>query len=161
MPGVASFVKDNIECYVRNNLTGKNIEFELIPEEISESLAAAFDPQEIRGRSNPIQGYNNSGPRSVEFTVTLHDDYCKDGILNVVNSLKALEYPLYNSYVVPPNCYVRIGKMIRMQAICTGVNVTWKKPYRQGYFINADVSLSFSEVRSNPQDASEVEGGEF
>ena len=153
------YAKDKISCYVKNLLTGTTIEFELIPESVTDSNSASFDPQDIRGRSTPIQGYNNSGPRTVSYTVILHDDYCKDGILKTVNALRALTYPAYGGSVTPPTCYVRFGKMIKMKAITNSVSVNWMTPYRDGVFTRAEVTLDFIEVRGSSLGASSVEGG--
>lgn len=152
-------MKDTINCYIKNFVTGSTIEFELIPEEITDNYSATFDQQDIRGRSNPIQGYNSSGPRTISYTIQLHDDYCKTGILDTVNKLRALTYPEYGGVIIPPKCYVRFGNMIGTKAITTSVGVTWKKPYRDGIFINADVTLEFTEVLENPKSASQIEGG--
>lgn len=153
------YTKDKINCYIKNLVTGTTIEFELIPETVSDNNSASFDAQDIRGRSNPIQGYNTSGPRTVSFSIQLHDDYCKDGILTTVNKLRALTYPAYGGGVTPPSCYVRFGKMIRMKAVVTSVSVQWNKPYRNGVFTQAEVSLDFTEIRNKSLSASNIEGG--
>ena len=156
-------MQDKIPCYIINLVTGSRIEVDILPDEISESKDSQFDSVDLRGRSAPLQGYNCSGARSVSYSLTLHDDYCKGGLLSTVRKLKALEYPEYaNSSLTPPKCYVRFGSMISMSAIVTSVSITWKKPYRNGFYINADVNLEFSEVVDTPYSASQIEaGGDF
>lgn len=152
--------KDYIPCYVINILNGRQIVFDCEPEEISDNVNANFDAQEIRGRSSPYQGYNTSGPREISFSVTLHDDLCKLGLLNTVNLLKALCYPdYYSGYLKAPKCRVRVGDMISCYAICTGVDVNWQKPYRNNIYTTADISLTFSEVVDVPFSYSEIESG--
>lgn len=155
-------MKETIECYIINLITDSRIEFELTPEEVSDSVSAQYDETVPRGRSNPILGYNSSGPRTVSYTIPLHDDYCKEGILATVNKLQALAYPIYHTgSIQAPTALIRLGKMVNTTGVCTEVGVTWKKPYRDGVYLNADVSLTFTETLSTPKGAVDIESGEF
>lgn len=158
-------MKDNISrlpCYIINLVTGTRIAFTVIPEDISDSNSAQFDDQSIRGRSTPLKGYSGSGPRSVSYSLDLHDDYCQGGILKTVNKLKALVYPVYGGVVTPPKCYVRLGNMVGMTAVTNSVNISWKPPYRNGVYVCATVSLEFSEVVKTPYGATDIEkGGDY
>lgn len=153
---VYRITKDYIPCYITNTLTGGTIEFDVEPEEITDTTTANFDPQEIRGRSSPFQGYNSSGPRTVSFELVLHQDLCKDGLLNTINHLKSLAYPGYGGVLSPPSCIVRLGKMVHMKATVSDVGVTWQKPYRDQLYLVATVSLSFTEVVNTPHSASDI-----
>lgn len=153
-------MRDEIVCYIINLVTNSRIEFTLIPDEVSDSVSSQFEETTPMGRSGPIYGYSATGPHSVSFSIQLHDDYCKGGILNTVNKLKALTYPVYNSgNINPPKCLIRIGNIINMTAKCSEVSVTWQKPYRNGQYIMAEVSLSFDEVTSRSMSAYDVEKG--
>ena len=149
-------VKDYIPCYVINLLTGGKIEFDCEPDEITDTNSNQFDPQDIRGRSSPYQGYNNSGPRSISFNVILHDDLCKEGVLNTVNHLRSLTYPNYGGVLIPPKCLVRIGDMIHCKAVINDVSVVWQKPYRNGVYLVADVTINATEVVDTPFSANEI-----
>ena len=153
---VYRITKDYIPCYIINTLTGNTIEFDVEPDEITESNTASFDPQDIRGRSSPYQGYNSSGPRNISFELVLHQDLCKDGILNTVNHLKSLVYPGYGGVLRAPECMIRLGNMIHCKAIVTDVGVTWQKPYRDNVYLAASVSLSFNEITDNPQSSADI-----
>lgn len=148
--------KEYIPCYIINLLTGGKIEFECEPEEISDANSAQFDPQDVRGRSSPYQGYSSSGPRTISFSVMLHDDLCKEGILNTVNHLRSLTYPNYGGVLTPPKCLVRVGDMIHCNAIVNDVSVSWQKPYRNGTYVAAEVSLNLTEVVDTPYSSSEI-----
>lgn len=148
--------KEYIPCYVINLVTGQTIEFDCEPEEINDMNSAQFDSQEIRGRSSPYQGYNTSGPRTISLELMLHDDLCKEGLLNTVNHLKSLTYPGYEGVLVPPSCLVRIGDMIHAKAITNDVGVVWQKPYRNGIYLLATVSLNFTETPDTPFSSSEI-----
>lgn len=153
---VYRITKDYIPCYVINTVTGGTIEFDCEPDEINDTISAQFDPQEIRGRSSPYQGYNSSGPRTVSLELVLHDDLCKEGVLNTVNRLRSLVYPGYSGVLIAPSCLVRIGDMIHMKAIVNDVGVVWQKPYRNGVYLVANVSLTFSEVVDIPHSAFDI-----
>ena len=153
---VYRITKDYIPCYIINLVTGGTIEFDCEPDEINDTTSTQFDPQEIRGRSSPYQGYNSSGPRVVSFELVLHDDLCKEGLLSTVNRLRSLAYPGYGGVLSAPACLVRIGDMIHMKAIINDVGVVWQKPYRNRIYLVANVSLTLSEVVDTPHSASDI-----
>lgn len=160
MPGRIYLPKHPITAVIVNLITGSVIELVHIPEEVEEANSSSFSEVNIQGRSSPILGYEGSGPRTVSFTIQLHDDYCPEGIVKTVQKLKALTYPYYApSLIRPPKCYVRLGNFLKIIGVCNDVSVNWKKPYRDGVFIYADVSLSFKGAVEFPFSADEVEGG--
>ena len=146
-----------IECYIINRLTGTKIIFGISPEEITESVSAQFDEADVRGRSSPFKQYSQSGPKSVSFTISLYADYCPMGIAQTVSAIKALVYPQYSDVIEAPHSYFKLGKFIAIDGIVSSVSVTWKKPFRDGYYLFADVSIDMDEVRSVAQSAKEVE----
>lgn len=146
-----------IECYVLNRLTGTKIIFGISPDEVSESNSAQFDDADVRGRSSPFKQYSQSGPRSVSFTVTLYADYCPMGIVQTVSAVKALVYPKYTDVIEAPHAYFKIGKFMALDGVVNSVSVSWRKPFRDGYYLFADVSIDMDEVRSVAQSAEEVE----
>lgn len=146
-----------IECYIINRLTGTKIIFGISPEEVTESVSAQFDEADVRGRSSPFKQYSQSGPKTVSFTISLYADYCPMGIVQTVSAIKALVYPQYSDVIEAPHSYFKIGKFIAIDGIVSSVSVTWKKPFRDGYYLFADVSIDMDEVRSIAQSAKEVE----
>ena len=135
------------------------IDFELPPEEFTDSNSANFEDQFTLGRSGPFKGYSNSGPRNIDFTVSLHMDYCRRGIVQTVDSLQALCYPTYDNRISAPQCLLVIGKFLKVKVVPQSVSVTWKGPYRDGVYMMADVTLSFSEVVDASISAKQVETG--
>ena len=154
-----SIIVDSIPCYIINLNTSTKIEFNLTPEEISESNSTSIDEQVPKGRSSPIIGYTSTGPNELSFTISLCDDYLDESIDVVVRKLKALIFPLYNTMIYTPKALVRIGSFINFTGVPTSVDVTWKKPYRNGLYIYADVSLAFTEVTDKALDSKDIEGG--
>jgi hypothetical protein len=158
---VASANREAITATIVNLTTGKIINLTHIPEELEDSNGASFSEVNIQGRSAPVLGYDGGGPRTVRFSIQLHDDYCPEGIKQAVQDLKALTYPLYSgSKITPPRCYVRIGNILRITGVCDDVSVNWKKPYRDGVFVYADVSVSFKAAMEVPLSANDVQWGE-
>lgn len=146
-----------IECYVINRLTGTKIVFGISPDEVTESNSAQFDDADIRGRSSPFKQYSQTGPRSVSFTIQLYADYCPMGIVQTVNAVKALVYPRYTDVIEAPHAYFKIGKFMALDGVVNSVSVSWRKPFRDGYYLFADVSIDMDEVRSVAQSVEEVE----
>lgn len=154
---VYTIPKEYIPCYLINLVTNTKIEFDITPDSIEDSNRASFDTQSVRGRSSPYQGYSESGPRTISYSITLHHDLCKDGLLSTINKLKALTYPEYGGVLNLPLCLVRIGDMVHCKAIVSDVGVTWQKPIRNGIYLVAEISLSFTEVVDTPYGAKEIE----
>ena len=157
--------KDDFTFYILNQTTGTKIEFDLVPEEISESFAASFESQDIMGRTAPIVGYSSSGPHTVSLNITVHAEM-EGGIENMkkkIHQLVALTYPVFSGDLLePPKCFVRVGNMVGMYGYIESVDVSWEKPYTDMVFRKAEVSLSVNEIRNMADDclsASDVESG--
>lgn len=156
--GRSSFVVDYIECYIINLNSMKKIVFGLeTPEEVSDDISANFDDISVKGRSSPFKSFINTGPRTISFTISLSADYCSEGIVNVVDNLRALCYPYKSGTVKAPKCFFKLGTFMSVTAVPQSVGVTWKKPYKDGIYTLADVSISISEVEAATVFASEVE----
>lgn len=153
-------VKDNsVVLYITNIVTGTTIEIDVTPSSFSENNKANFDGQEIRGRSNVLQGFNSTGPRTASLSFTLYDDYCYYGIRNTINFLKALNYPNYSSgFVSPPLAYIKYGKMLAMRCFISA-DITYDGPIREGEIISASISLSLTEITNESMSAQQIEQG--
>lgn len=152
--------KDYIACYMADLRTGEVMEFE-VPEELSEDLSASYDQQTILGRAGSIKGYNNTSDITLSFTLKLHDDYCKWGIVRTVNFIKSQLYPEYDAEIVAPKTMFRCGSVFSALCVLTSVSVTWKKPYRDGHYISADVSITIETINNVPPSASEILSSEI
>lgn len=149
-----------LDMYIVNLRTGTVLDFFIIPEgPISETLGVTWGSQQIPGSSRVYYGYDNTGPRTVSFSIRLHDDYCKLGIKQTVQNIKALAYPEYDGYVYPPECYVRVGNFLRFRGLCDSVTLSWERPLRDNQYLVADISLSFNVVHPIAYSSEEVEGG--
>lgn len=156
----SNFKYDYISCYIQNIRTGSVIDFSLeSPESISESTGANFTSTSTKGRSHPWMSYDSSKGKEVSFTLALNEDYCSEGLVTTINKIKALSYPALNSdKIVSPLCRIKLGNTVALElGVITSVQVTWKKPYRDGLYLNAEVSISAEEVvdKSIPQSTAE------
>lgn len=157
--GTATFTVDYITCYIYNMNTGTMINFGVsTPDEITDSNTANFEDQAVQGRSSPFKAYANSGPRGLSFTIQLVADYCKEGIVQTVNKIRALLYPHKQTVIVEPRCRFVIGYFLRVQAVPVAIDVVWKKPYKDGLYSIAEVSFTLNEVESVGQFDSDIEG---
>ncbi len=141
--------------------TDSIIEFDLLPDQITENVSSDFDSVVIPGRSEPYLNYTGGSNREISFTIKLHHALCINpkGIVKTVNALKALNYPSYQfGYIVPPFCYVRMGNFISFYGVSNPISVTWQKPiiYDEvtGDFIYsyADITLSFKQTNARAMD---------
>lgn len=149
---------DGIECYVKNMITGSTVSFYL-PEEFNDEFSAQFDDAEVRGRTSPMRGYSGSGPRQLNFTATIHADYCVGGLMTTIDKLKALTFPKYGSNIEPPSCYIRIGNIVSAKTTVNSIGIAYQKPYRNGEFVMAEVSFDMTEVVDESYDAVDIENG--
>jgi len=141
----------------------------ITPDEVTESHSASFDPQDIRGRSNPLAAYSGSGARTTSLSIDVHEDYLrmysksleKARLVDFIGQIKALTYPRYQSgIVIAPKVFIKIGEFFLMKAYCSQVSVTWKKPLRENkYYVSANISMDFSEILSISFSADEVATG--
>lgn len=148
----------NTTCYIINLVTGTKIEFHL-PESVSDSLSANFDAIDIRGRTNALQGYNNSGPRTLSFDFDLHRDFCEFGVVAAVSQLKALVYPAYVGYIDAPKAFVHLGNAIRGLFVVNDVSVTYNIPFMDDMYVSANVSISITEAGDAVYSAAQIEEG--
>lgn len=158
----SSFTYDNINCYIINQRTNSTIQFNLeSPDSISESTGANFNSTSTKGRSHPWMSYDSSKGRSGSFTLALNDDYCAEGLKSTVSKLKALSYPIAEGdRIVAPLCTIKIGTTLSLPyAVITSIDVSWKKPYRNGLYLNAEVTVSYEEVVSKSVSQTEAEAG--
>lgn len=153
------------------------IDIPATPTEISDDLSVNVDTETPRGRSVGYVGYNNTSNRTVSFSLRIIGELINsvtgddsNGLVSLINRIKALEYPNYPSAgtIVPPNCYVNMYDGIRFSAICTSVSVVWggplvgsrRRPNEKSElgtaYAYADVSLAFTNVVDAPYQAIDI-----
>lgn len=137
-------------------------------------MSSSFQTTTPLGRSAPVYTYSSSGPRTVQFSMTLHRDMMddvnegysnskqgvgEDYVDNLIRALQAIAVPKYNlnnKAVEPPLVAIRIENQIFIKGVVTsGIGLTYKKPIlSNGKYAMVTLSLTISEV--DPYDASTV-----
>lgn len=163
--------------YIYISHLGNNGEYLLLPtspDSIQDTMTSTFAQQNALSRSAPVFTYSNSGPRSVQVTLSLHRDMMDDiniGASNIVledgedyvdtlikklQSIAVPKYNLSNKAVEPPLVAVRFGNEIFIKGVVSGsISVTYEKPI----LVNnryAMVTVSFMVYEIDPYDATSV-----
>lgn len=163
--------------YIYISHLGNNGEYLMLPtspDSIQDTMTSTFAQQNALSRSAPVFTYSNSGPRSVQVTLSLHRDMMDDiniGASNIVledgedyvdtlikklQSIAVPKYNLSNKAVEPPLVAVRFGNEIFIKGVVSGsISVTYEKPI----LVNnryAMVTVSFMVYEIDPYDATSV-----
>lgn len=145
-----------------------------IPETITESLSSTFVPTNVLARTAPIYTYSNSGPRTIDISLSLRRDMIYDLNTNVsnmsldvgedyveklINYLQAAALPTYaatGKMVNPPMIAVRFGNDIFIKGVVTsGISTRKDLPLlADGRYAQVTISFTISEV--DPYDAISV-----
>lgn len=139
-------VAEKIPCYIVNKNTGATVSFDVeIPETVNDSYVTNFQQQGTKGRSSPFKAYQNSGPRSITFTVTMALDLRRD-LKETVDTLRDMLKPAKSSYIVAPRVRVRIGDVLNIEAVPTSFSVNWREGYKNNVYRVCDCEFAFDEV---------------
>jgi hypothetical protein len=163
-------------CFILDTDSGERVEFQLMPESISESKSAMYNEVPIIGRSLPLLGYANSSARTMGIGLSFaalfaEGKYSPSWVEEQVRWLESKVYPIYeDGYVFPPpRLLVVVGKAIGLQCIMNSVNTTWLGPWsvanQDAYAFRAQVDIQFQEYGMNedaaghPFDADDAKEG--
>ena len=116
-----------IECnvFVIDVRDGNYLEMPHVPSSVSESYGVSWEVIDIRNGTEPFMGYNSTGPRTVNVSFQLHDDYLPMGVLGAVKFLTALQYPEYaGSLVRVPKVMAIVGKITATCMVSWRINST-------------------------------------
>lgn len=146
--------------------TGKSYTIPVDPESIADTMNASFASNSPLSRSAPIYSYQNSGPRTVSVSFTLHRDLCKefnpgseDMVEELVDNLEGMVLPDYesaNKVVNPPIVALKIRDEVYVKGVVTNVSKTYQLPLLNygGEYKYALVSLTFAISEIQPYSAS-------
>lgn len=170
--------------YVTLHHIGKTFVLPVDPDAISDNMNASFAESNPLSRSAPIYSYQNSGPRSVQVTFTLHRDLCRefnpewaaqgeDPVDLLVTNMDAIVLPDYqeaSKLVNPPLISLKIRDEIYIKGVVAGsVGITYGLPLiNYGTELSpsykyAMITLSFGVNEITPYSASILPsvGGKF
>jgi hypothetical protein len=167
-------------CFIFDQDSQDRVEFQLMPDTISESKNAVYNEVPILGRSLPLLGYSHSSSRqmglSLQFvSLNRTGKYSPQWVLHQVRWLESKVYPAYdNGYAFPPpRLIVVVGNAIGMQCTMSSVSTTWLGPWTldnqdgaAGVFAyRAQVDCQFTEFGENdsrgyPFDTTDAKNGD-
>lgn len=169
-----------IENYMYLYHTDTWIYLPMYPDQVQDSMRVSFQETNALSRTAPVLSYNNSGPRTVQFNLSLHRDMFNEVNMNysnlkvkigddyvdtMIKQLQAIALPKYQATsksVVPPMVAVRFGDDIFVKGVVNSqVAVTYKKPIlSNGKYAAIDIAFTITEV--DPYDADSVsQAGSF
>lgn len=141
------------------------IRLPLYPDEISDSISASWQSQDILGRSSPVTSYMSTNYREVSFGFELHRELlfnCDNYLKNVKNKgrnarnknythiatteeilsiLRLACYPVYlKNGLMSPVVVFRFGEFF-CKGFMESVSYTWKKPIIDNKYMLCDISI--------------------
>lgn len=151
----------------------EEIIIDLIPQVLSYSYTPNFTAQSTLGRLSPIYLYSGGSEETYSFSLTLHEDevikYQKGkykSLEEFVDKLKSLSYPYTDNegFQVYNKVTLILGEISGKGILNT--EVAWKKPLRNGKYILAEVTFTFTlESKFSPAITTTkkvlYEGGEY
>lgn len=166
-----------VENYIYLYHVNKFIVLPAYPDTIQDSMPVTYTSATPLGRSAPIYSYTGSGPRSIQFSFTLHRDLMKQlnyGVSNIqvsemglnddyvdtmIKYLQAMVVPSYedsSKMINPPIVALKFGTDIFIKGIINGsVGLTYKPPIlSNGKYAIVDVGFGITEI--DPFDAKEI-----
>lgn len=174
-----------IENYIYIYQLDKYVIIPTYPEQISDSLGSSFAQSNPLSRTAPIYSYQYAGPRSIQFTITLHRDmmyqfnYANSSFLDktvaidddyidtLIRYLQAMALPTFKTaqiqsaisqgkIVNPPSVAVRFGNSVFIKGIVSGaVGVVWSGPIDKNNKYKV-ATISFTVDEVDPQDAETI-----
>lgn len=162
--------------YIYFHHLNRGIYIPVDPDSITDSMSAGWAQSTPLSRSAPIYSYQNSGPRSVQFTFSLHRDMVKefnpdwvdgkegDVVDKLITELEACVLPDYKEsgkIVNPPIVSVQLRDEIYIKGIVGSVSKTFHLPIINyggvDKYALVDISIQVSEV--TPYSASIINDG--
>jgi len=123
--------------------TKERRDFIHIPEQINETIETNYNEITIIGRSSPIQGYSDTGARTVSFDLTFvateldaanEVDAIRRQVFEKMRFLQSFAFPEYDGNVMKPphRIQIIIGSFLNIVGILQSVPLVWRAPYGIG-----------------------------
>lgn len=163
-----------IENYIYLYHLGIYIVLPTFADNIQDNLPVSFVQSSILSRSAPIYSYQNSGPRTVQLSLTLHrdmmtqinkdvsnvnlqvgDDYV-DFLIKAIQAVTLPNYEAASKAVNPPIVALRMGTDVFIKGVITGsLGIVYNYPILDdGKYAVVNLSLTIAEI--DPYDANMV-----
>lgn len=138
----------------------KEIRVLYMPHSFSETKTANYAQMSILGRSEPILGYSNSGPRT--FNINLHfaetsGDPFQD-VIKPVRLCRSWLYPDYSDAVLPnlpPRIILAVGQWLVQRCVALRVDVTYSHPWGRAPYADNTLVPATGEISSSFSDSAD------
>ena len=137
--------------------------FPCYTENFTDTHTAHFTQQNPMGRSEPFQIYQNSGPRTVSVSFTMHVEMTHvTPIPELVAAVQSAEYPLGTgrSDTITPRVILKIGDSCYIKGIIAdSVTADWSGPLIDNKYVMVTLSFTVTECTGTPKTAAMVKSG--
>ena len=177
------------DCYLYISHLDEGYQYWMLPgypEEVSDQMQSTFVPNTALGRSAPVYTFSNSGPRTIQISLSFHRDMfedinrfqypngsdgkfaydeknpsvaAEDMAEKFIHALQAIAVPKYNlanKAIEPPLVAIRLGTEVFIKGVVTS-GVT--VTYKKPILSNekyANISVSFTVSEVDPYDSTTV-----
>ena len=172
------------DCYLYISHLDEEYQYWMLPgypDKVTDTMQSNFASTNALGRTAPVYTFSNSGPRTINISLSFHrdmfedinrflhptlsdkdrdeqfpDDDLAEQFIHAIQAIAVPKYNLSNKAIEPPLIAIRLGREVFIKGIVSGgVNVTYNKPIlvNEKYAL-IDISFTVSEV--DPYDASTV-----
>lgn len=164
----------DVQCYMYFHHLDKYMIIPLYPNNVQDQMTIQMPNQSILGRSAPIFTYSSSGPRTVNFSMTVHrdmlrqvnltngtitsDDYI-DTLIKLMQACTVPEYSDPQKLINPPVVTLRIVDEIYIKGVIQGqVGIRYKAPVLNTVFGKkySQVEVGFNIAEFDPFSASQI-----
>ena len=147
------------QCYIV--IDGVPYYFPCYPESYSDTRNVSVSAQNILGRSEPFQIYQNSGPREVSVSFRMHREMCQTTpIEKLIAAIQSATYPKSSGFedTVIPKVRLVIGNNCSITGIiANSVQVEWSDTINRNRQYNiATISFSVTECTGTPKYSGEI-----
>lgn len=141
--------KNPTGLYFLYNAKGENpveIDIPIIPNNVTYDYTPNFSTQNVLGRVTPIYSYLYGSDETYSFTLTLHADMFREELIEVVDKIKMLSYPInQNGITNYPEIYFQLGELAGIVIVDTSID--WKKPIISKHYALVDIGFSLRLTR--------------
>jgi len=158
-----------------NNGEGEFLVIPTYPDQLDDRMTSSFQQTNALSRSAPVFSYSNSGPRSMQISLSLHRDVMQmlnynvsnmrienigdDYVDTLIKKLMSVAVPRYNAAdksVQVPHVAVRFGNEVFIKGVVSGdISVTYQKPLLDNNKY-AQVAIAFMVYETDPYDADTI-----
>lgn len=147
------------KCYII--VDGIPYYFPCFPESYTDTRNVSVSAQNIMGRSEPFQIYQNSGPREVSVSFRMHREMCQTTpIEELVAAIQSATYPKSSGFedTVIPKVTLVIGNNCSITGIiASSVQTEWGETINRNQQYNVvTISFSVTECTGEPKTSSQI-----